>query len=59
MVHCTNCNKDYESTDELDHEEVDSVSITDEDGEAPNIQIGTDSHDVWRCSGCGSPLGVR
>jgi hypothetical protein len=57
MVHCTNCDKEYESADELDHEEVDEVSIS--DGETPNIQIGTDSHDVWRCKGCGKPLGVR
>lgn len=59
MVHCTNCDKEYESPDELDHETVDAVEIEDEDGETPHMQIGVDSHDVWRCKGCGKPLGVR
>lgn len=59
MVHCTNCDRDYDSTDELEHEEVDAVTVTDEDSETPKIQIGVDSHDVRRCEGCGSPLGVR
>jgi hypothetical protein len=57
MVHCTNCDKEYESPDELDHEVVDAVEI--EDDETPKIQVGVDSHDVWRCKGCGKPLGVR
>ena len=59
MVHCTNCDREYESPDELDHEEVDAVEIEDEGGETPRMQIGVDSHDVWRCKGCGKPLGVR
>ena len=59
MVHCTNCDQEYESPDELDHEEVDAVTIEDEGSETPEMQVGVDSHDVWRCKGCGKPLGVR
>lgn len=58
MVHCTNCDKEYESPDELDHETVDAVAVEDED-DTPKMQIGVDSHDLWRCKGCGKPLGVR
>jgi len=59
MVHCINCDREYDSPEELDHEEADAVTIEDEDTEAPRMRIGVDSHDVWRCKGCGKVLGVR
>jgi len=59
MVSCINCDTEYEHTDELDHEEADAVELEDTDDGPPRMQIGTGSHDVWRCKGCGKVLGVR
>lgn len=59
MVRCTNCKTDFEHADELDHEEVEAVSLVEEGEGPPRIQIGVDVHDVWRCKGCGKVLGVR
>jgi len=59
MVHCINCDKEHTHTDEADHEEVDAVELEEQDDGPPRMRIGTGTHDVWRCKGCGSVLGVR
>lgn len=59
MVRCTNCNKEYETTDDVDHEEVKEISLVNEGEGPPRMQIGTGLRDVWRCKGCGKVLGVR
>jgi len=33
--------------------------VNEQDDGPPRMQIGVDSHDVWRCKGCGKVLGVR
>jgi len=59
MVHCENCDREYDHADELEQETADEVSLIDEDQDRPRIRIGTDKRDVWRCKGCGKVLGVR
>ncbi|MDS0279244.1 hypothetical protein NDI85_15695 [Halomicroarcula sp. S1AR25-4] len=58
MPRCENCGAELETADDLEHEEVDEVTLVDEDEGPPRIQIGVDIRDVYRCKKCGKVLGV-
>jgi hypothetical protein len=59
MPHCENCDKSFENTDEVEHEEVPEMGVEETADGPPQIRIGTGKRDVWRCKGCGTVLGVR
>jgi len=59
MPHCENCDRFFETVDEVEHEEVPEMGVEETDDGPPQVRIGTGLRDVWRCKGCGAVLGVR
>jgi len=59
MPHCHNCDTSIDTTDDLEADTLDVIETEDGDGGSPQIHIGTEVSDVWRCKGCGSVYGSR
>ncbi|WP_276273807.1 hypothetical protein [Haloarcula litorea] len=58
MPTCENCGATLETTDDLDHDEVEELELVEQEDGPPRIRLGVDIRDVWRCKQCGKVLGV-
>lgn len=59
MPHCHNCDTSIETTEDLEADELQVLETAEQDDGPPQIHVGSEVSDVWRCKGCGSVYGSR
>ena len=58
-VRCEDCDEEFHTTEEVDHEHVDEIVVEEVEDGPPKISHGADRRDRYRCPKCGKILGVN
>lgn len=56
---CSECGAEIETATDVEAETVNEVEIQEGSDGPPRVQLGANKRDLYRCSGCGTILGVN
>jgi uncharacterized Zn finger protein len=59
-INCPDCDAEIETTEQVETESIGEIEVEEvESSGPPSVTLGTEKRDLYRCTGCGTVLGVN